>query len=133
MSGCAGCPCSPCERSSRDGTPRSRTGTPAACRRSRPAWPPRTPGVLPLLCRQFRRVAPRSRSSLEALSEPHAVRVAVLVVALVGVAVPCGDARLAHDDHAGRTPVDAQAAPGADVLVDDEDHVVVGVDAGLVG
>src|ERR671923_1612457 len=34
------------------------------------------------------------------LLEPHSVRVAVLVVALVLVAVAGGDPRLAHDDHA---------------------------------
>ena len=33
----------------------------------------------------------------------------------------------------GRAAVDAQRAPGADVLVDDEGHVVVRVLAGLVG
>src|SRR5947209_9979908 len=60
-------------------------------------------------------------------SEPHAVGVAVLVVALVAVAVAGGHAGLAHDDHARRASVDAEPAPRADVLVDDEDDLLVGV------
>src|SRR5439155_7080914 len=63
--------------------------------------------------------------------EPHAVRVAVLVVALVPVAVARRDTGLAHDDHTGRATVDAEPATGAHVLVDYEHHVLVGVDAGL--
>src|SRR5204862_8065916 len=37
------------------------------------------------------------------------------------------------DDHASGAAVDAQGAAGADVFVDDEEHVVLGVVAGLVG
>jgi hypothetical protein len=44
-----------------------------------------------------------------------------------------GIADLAEDDHARRAPVDAQGAAGAHVLVDHEDHVVVGIEAGLLG
>ena len=57
----------------------------------------------------------------------------MLRVALVGVTLTGCDPRLAHDDHAGRAAVDAEAAPRAHVLVDHEDHVVVGVDARLLG
>src|SRR3712207_6361289 len=63
--------------------------------------------------------------------EPQAVGVAVVVVALVQVAVAGGHTGLAEDDHAGGAAVDAQRAPRAHVLVDDEDHVVVGIEAGL--
>src|SRR5581483_6975614 len=67
------------------------------------------------------------------VSEPYSVGVAVPVVALVRVA---GDGlvdRLAEDDDAGRAAVDAQGTPGADVLVDDEEHMVAGVVARLLG
>ena len=57
----------------------------------------------------------------------------MLAVAIVRVTVSGRHACLAHDDHAGRAAVDAEPAPGAHVLVDDEDDVVVGVDAGLLG
>src|SRR5688500_14413053 len=74
-----------------------------------------------------------NRFATDASLEPHPVGVSVLVVALVLVAVARGDTGLAHDDHAGGAAVDAQSAAGADVLVDHEDYVVVGVDAGLLG
>src|SRR5215210_758816 len=67
------------------------------------------------------------------LLEPHPVGVTVVAVALVLVTVARGHAGLAHDDHARRAPVDAEAAAGADVLVDHEDDVVVRVDARLHG
>src|SRR3954454_18121675 len=65
--------------------------------------------------------------------EPQPVGVAVVVVALVLVAVAGGQTGLAEEDDARRAPVDAQGAPGADVLVHHEDHVVVGVRAGSDG
>src|SRR2546430_11235067 len=65
--------------------------------------------------------------------EPHSVGVAVLVIALVGVALTCCDPCLAHDDHAGGAAIDAEAAPRAHVFVDDEDDVVVGIDTRLIG
>jgi len=40
--------------------------------------------------------------------------------------------RLPHfseDDHSGRTPVHAQRATGADVVIDDEDHLILRVGA----
>jgi len=40
-------------------------------------------------------------------------------------------ANLAHDDHAGGAPVDAQGAAGADVVVDREDDMVGRVEAGF--
>src|SRR5439155_8499726 len=94
--------------------PRPAARRPAACGRSRS--PCRCPIVWP-----------------RPLLEPHAVRVAVTVVALMDVTVTGRDAGLAHDDHAGRAPVDAEPAPRADILVDDEDHVIVGVEPGLGG
>src|SRR5581483_3996977 len=89
----------------------------------------------PLLDRDpfFDRCRVRKPSGHRNSLKPHAVRVAVLVVPLVRVPTPGGHAGLAHDDHAGGAAVDAEAAAGADVLVDDEDHVVVGIDARLVG
>src|SRR5437879_2990098 len=83
----------------------------------------------------FLTFAAPSPLSLRATASPyralpaHPVAVAVLVVPLVGVPFAGGHARLPHDDHAGGAAVDAQAAPGAHVLVDHEDDVVVGVDA----
>ena len=53
--------------------------------------------------------------------------------ALVGVAVAPVGGDFAQDDDAGGAAVDAQGAAGADVFVDDEEHVVFGVVAGLVG
>src|SRR5690606_32834504 len=67
------------------------------------------------------------------LPEPHAVAVAVGAGALVGVAAGVGVDQLAQDDHARRAAVDAEGAPGADVVVDDEDGVVSGVEPGPLG
>src|SRR5215213_10712506 len=68
-----------------------------------------------------------ARAIAQSLLEPHPVRVTVVAVALVLVAVARRHARLAHDDDARRAAVDAEAAPGADVLVHHEDDVVVRV------
>src|SRR5690606_20283330 len=61
-------------------------------------------------------------------SETHPVAVAVGVGALVAVAVGGGVTDLAQDDDARGAPVDAQRAPGAHVVVDEEHDVVAGVD-----
>src|SRR5207245_1869177 len=108
-SGFSGCRCSPFGRSIPVGrsTPRPASIGPAAGA-PRPARA-REPGARSR-CRCPRAEPPRS--------EPHAVGVAVLLVALMGVTFAGRDARLAHDDHAGGAAVDAQAAPRADVLVD---------------
>src|SRR3954468_21395375 len=57
-------------------------------------------------------------------SEPHPVGVAVAVRPRVGVAGGGRRAGLAEDDHPGGAAVDAQRAARADVIVDDEDHLV---------
>src|SRR5580658_6047641 len=67
------------------------------------------------------------------MSEPDTVGIPVATVALMGVATLRRQAGLAHDDHTGRAPIDAQPATGADVLVDDEDDVVVWIGAGPFG
>src|SRR5215217_2660309 len=74
-----------------------------------------------------------ARAIAQSLLEPHPVGVTVVAVPLVLVAVAGRHPGLAHDDDAGRAPVDAEAAPGADVLVDHEDDAVVRVDARLDG
>src|SRR5437867_1915703 len=87
----------------------------------------------------FRTSVAPSPLSLRATASPyralpaHSVAVTVLVVPLVGVPLAGGHARLPHDDHAGRAPIDAQTASRAHVLVDHEHDVVVGVDARLLG
>ena len=70
-----------------------------------------------------------SRSQLE----PHAIAIAVLVVALMGIALACGHSGLTHDDDAGRTAIDAQPTARANVLVNNENHMILGVDAWLIG
>src|SRR6478735_3989249 len=72
-------------------------------------------------------------SAASARSEPDAVGVAVSVGADVGVAVAPLVGDFAQDDDAGGAAVDAEGAAGADVFVDDEEDVVFGVVAGLVG
>ena len=54
----------------------------------------------------------------------------MVVVALVLVAVAGGHTGLAEDDDARRASVDAEGAAGADVVVDDEDRGVAGIDPG---
>src|SRR6202142_3477460 len=66
-------------------------------------------------------------------SEADALGVAVSVGAGVGVAVAPLVGDLAQDDDAGGAAVDAECAAGADVFVDDEEDVVFGIVAGLVG
>src|SRR5262245_41423157 len=67
----------------------------------------------------------RSLASLPGLpSEPHPVRVAMVVGALVHVPRDPRRPRLAEDDDTCRAAVDAQRAARADVVVDREDHVV---------
>src|SRR5215210_1589494 len=65
--------------------------------------------------------------------QPHAVGVAVVVGAHVRVAGPRCRTHLAEDDDPGRTAVDAQRAPRADVVVDDEQDLVARVVAGHLG
>src|SRR5512143_3053004 len=97
------------------------------------AWPTFTPmppcPLLPLLPLPLAtNLSPRKPDS-----EPHAVGVAVAGRADVAIAVGDVGRELAEDDHPGGAAVDAQRAPRADVLVDDERHVVTRVLAGLLG
>ena len=55
------------------------------------------------------------------------------VGSLVTVAVGGGVPDLAEDDDPGRAAVDAQRTASADVVVDQKDHVVAGIDAGELG
>jgi len=57
----------------------------------------------------------------------------VRIRALVTITRGGGIAELAEDDDAGRAPVNAQGATGADIVVDREDDVIVGVFARLFG
>src|SRR3954451_8456750 len=92
------------------------------------AWLPCTTSIV-LLRRSF--IVGRGRSSMvlgtiesSLHSETQPVGVAVLVRAGVRITIDAGDADLAQDDHAGRAPVDAERASGADVVVDDEQDLV---------
>src|SRR5205085_11872985 len=85
----------------------------------------RSPMVLRPLPSPFR--LPGRRATSAPPLEPHPVGVAVVAVALVGITLAGRHAGLAQDDHTRRAPVDAQRAPGAHVLVDDEHDLVVGI------
>src|SRR3954447_190986 len=94
--------------------------------------PPPLPLLLPLPLAT--NLSPRALTRVSSLrSEPDAVGVAVPVRAVVGIAVGGDRRELAQHDDAGRAPIDAQRAPRADVLVDDERDVVARVLAGLLG
>src|SRR4029077_20154941 len=101
----------------------SRPGSPARWRPS--SWSPRASSPRALACRRL--------SWPRALLEPHAVCVAVIAVAHVRVAVAVGDADLAHDDHAGGAPIDAERTPSAHVIVDQEHDMVTGIAARELG
>ena len=69
----------------------------------------------------------------EALAEAHAAAVAMGVRSLVTVTSSGGIAELSEDDHAGGAAVDAERTAGADIVVDGEDDVIVGIFTGLFG
>src|SRR3954451_13725003 len=100
------------------------------------AWLPWTPSAA-LAARSF--TVGRGWSSmlvamfLRRFLEPHPVAVAVVVGPGMRVASVTRRTHLAQDDHAGRTPVDAQRTTGADVVVDDEDDVVARILTRLFG
>src|SRR3990172_2124853 len=152
MSGCAGCRRSHCASATPDGrsTPRPPTRG-CACpprRCARPGWS----------ARFHSRYSPRSlrESSVSAAvprpvkspvverSPPYPVGVPVSGVPLAAVDLPrcfaaapsgLGGQRtvvLAERDHPGGAAVDTQGAPGALVLVDDEEPAIGGVGTGVV-
>lgn len=70
---------------------------------------------------------------IQALAETHPVAVSMGVRSLVSIAVRVWIADLAQDDDAGRASVDTECTSSTDVVVDREDYVVRGIDAGFFG
>ena len=66
-------------------------------------------------------------------AEPHAVPVAMGVRSLVEISVRIGIADLSEDDHACGASVDAERTACAHVVIDGEDDIVCGIEAGLLG
>ncbi len=54
----------------------------------------------------------------------------MFVVAHVLIAVTWCNAGLAHDDDSGWTSIDTEPATGANVFINDEDHMIIGVCSG---